>query len=94
MLSFRWLTILAVSLLLGQSAYADDAFDWTGPYAGFSVGPRAEDVDWETTNYEAPNGQSIPFESSPNASLDSTDMTFNGFFGYNWLVSPNSRMAI
>ncbi|MCS3903580.1 outer membrane immunogenic protein [Methylohalomonas lacus] len=94
MLLFRWLTILAVSLLLAQSAYADDSFDWTGPYAGFSVGPRAEDVDWETTNYQDPDGPSIPFESNPNASLDSTDMTFNGFFGYNWLVSPKVLVGI
>lgn len=94
MQSIKRLIVLAISLTVIQTAIADESFNWAGAYAGFSVGARFEDADWTTTSYQDPVGGVLALVGNPNASLDSTDLSFNGFAGYNWIRNPRVILGI
>jgi outer membrane immunogenic protein len=64
--------------------------NWTGWYAGASVGARMADTTWTTTSIAAP-----PFGPTPPrtgnssiAGLDSTSARLGGYAGYNWQFAP------
>ena len=78
-------------------ATARPSANWTGFYAGASVGGRWSNIDWDTTATSAGfgvGGTSAPDSSSRAASFDKE--TFRGAFyvGHNWQVAPSWVLGI
>lgn len=84
-------SIIFIALFIsGQTTYAEESFDWSGAYAGLSVGARKVDADWTTTTYLSPPGGTLPFFGDPSTTLQDTEPAINGYVGYNWLSAyPN-----
>lgn len=68
--------------------------DWAGYYGGLSLVQRAVDADWETTSYTDPGGVSQPFETSPDASMNTSSLVVGVFAGRNWLISPKLLVGV
>src|SRR5450631_2126410 len=61
------------------------AFNWTGFYAGGSVGARWSTVDWTNTSFAA--GLTNVLNNNPT-SLGNASARVGGYFGYNWQFAP------
>lgn len=82
--------------LLGSAGAADlssrplyqpiSATNWTGLYAGASLGGRWSDVTWSTNAIGDPLGPPDP--TTAPASFDSSSFRAGGYLGYNWQVAP------
>lgn len=70
------------------------AEDWTGGYAGFSVGAAIQNGEWNTNTAFDPGGSPFPFSSDPSASFDDTSPAFGGFVGYDWQLSEQFVIGI
>ena len=77
-----------VSCVIVSPGVNAESHVWDGMYAGMSAGARNVDADWTTTSYQDPGSVPLAFGTNPNASLDSDDMYFNAFVGYNWQLKP------
>jgi outer membrane immunogenic protein len=61
-------------------------FNWTGGYAGISLGGRWTDNAWTTTGIGSPLGPPDP--TTTPASFDSSTFRAGGYIGYNWQMAP------
>ena len=61
-------------------------FNWTGAYAGISLGARWTDTAWTTTGIGSPLGS--PDSTANPASFDSSTFRAGGYIGYNWQIAP------
>ena len=86
--------LLAAVLAPFAAAAPAGAEDWTGGYAGVSVGVGIQNGAWNTNEAFDPGGGSIPFSSDPDASFDETSPAFGGFVGYDWQLDDQFVVGI
>jgi outer membrane immunogenic protein len=63
-------------------------FNWTGAYAGISLGGRWTDTAWTTIGIGSPLGSPDP--TANPSSLESSTFRAGGYIGYNWQITPLS----
>ncbi|WP_448956712.1 outer membrane protein [Labrys neptuniae] len=81
-----------LALPAARPVAAEPAFDWTGFYAGASVGGRMLDSTWTATELRTPGSP----EAGAQVMVDRTSPRdyvlrgthFGGFVGYNFMVAP------
>ena len=84
------------SAVFASNAYAQDAFDWTGLYAGVDVGFGSGDTDWSNIVVPSDTGQNYaPVFSSSSFSgvVGSAHVGYNSRFGQ-WIAGVEGGITV
>ncbi len=77
----------AQSPALAQRVAAEP--NWTGTYAGLSIGGRVVDSMWSSTNIAPTLAANLSNDPVSSAPINSVAPRFSAYAGYNWLVARN-----
>jgi outer membrane immunogenic protein len=77
---------------------AAPVFDWTGFYAGASLGGRWSDATWTTSAIGGPDPGPNPFDPADPATnprgFNSSTVRVGGYLGYNWQVTSQWLVGV
>jgi opacity protein-like surface antigen len=86
---------VALVVLAAAMPAARAADDFTGMYAGFTLGSNGMKADWYTTETRDPSGNVITTPTSdPMGSVKDSAYGVGVVWGYNWAVGPDMRVGV